>query len=115
MTALILTGLGAGLVNGLFGSGGGVIVVLALTTFCKTEKKRAHATAVAVILALSAVSLVFYGLGKHLDVSAAFLAGIGGAVGGFIGAKLLKKLPVRIISRIFGILMILSAWRLFNG
>lgn len=109
---LITAGLTAGFVNGLFGAGGGVITVLFLTRFLKTEKKTAHATTVAVILALSAVSIFFYAKNGNTDVKTSLLCAIGGVLGGAIGAYLLKRLPTSYISKIFGILMLISAWRM---
>ncbi|MDP4132427.1 MAG: sulfite exporter TauE/SafE family protein [Bacillota bacterium] len=110
MTALILTGLACGFINGLFGAGGGVISVLALVKFCNMEKKQAHATTVGVILALSIVSITMYFINGFVDWKISFLAGAGGIIGGVTGAKLLNKLPTRYVSRIFGILMLVSAW-----
>ena len=112
MFKLILTGIIAGFVNGLFGAGGGVILVLALTMILKTDKKKAHATTVMAILTFSAVSIFTYGIKGNVDISTAVTAGISGAFGGALGAYLLKKMPVKYVSKIFGILMILSSWRL---
>lgn len=110
--ALILTGLAAGFVNGLFGAGGGVVTVLILTAVLKTEKKTAHATTVAVMLALSAVSIFFYAKNGSIELKTSLLCAIGGLFGGMGGALLLKKLPTAWVSKIFGILMLVSAWRM---
>lgn len=110
MLSFILTGLISGFVNGFFGAGGGVIALLALDR--RIEKKQAHATTVAVILAFSVVSLFFYGRNDRLDWHTAIAAGLGGIPGGFLGAKLLKKLSPRAIARLFGAIMLLSAWRM---
>ena len=53
-------GLVTGFANGLFGSGGGTIVVPAMERFLKVEEHKAHATAIAVILPLSLLSLGVY-------------------------------------------------------
>ena len=50
-------GLVTGFANGLFGSGGGTIVVPAMERFLGEEEHKAHATAIAVILPLSLLSL----------------------------------------------------------
>ena len=112
MFKLILTGIVSGFINGLFGAGGGVISVLALTMFLKTEKKKAHATTVMAILAFSLVSIFTYGMKGNVDWISAVTAGLSGAVGGAVGAYLLKKIPVKYVSKIFGILMLASSWRL---
>ena len=52
----ISIGLVSGILNGLFGSGGGCIVVPAMEKFLKMDEKKSHATAIAVILVMSAVS-----------------------------------------------------------
>ncbi len=112
MFKLILTGITAGFVNGLFGAGGGVISVLALTMVLKTDKKKAHATTVMAILVFSLVSIFTYGIKGNVEIGTAVTAGISGCVGGALGAYFLKKLPVKYIGKIFGILMIISSWRL---
>ena len=56
----ILTGLAAGLINGIFGGGGGMIVVPMLVHLLKCLPKKAHATAILIILPLSLVSGIFY-------------------------------------------------------
>ncbi len=112
MLKLILTGIVAGFINGLFGSGGGVILVLGLTLLLKSEKKKAHATAVMTVLCFSVVSIFTYGIKGNVDWSVALTAGIAGIAGGAAGAYLLKKIPVKYVSKIFGILMLVSSWRM---
>ena len=63
-----ISGAAAGLVSGLFGGGGGTVLVPLLTAWCKIGQKRAMANCVAVILPLCALSAVIYLLrsGLHL-------------------------------------------------
>ena len=96
-------GLVTGFANGLFGSGGGTIVVPAMERFLGEEEHKAHATAIAVILPLSLLSLGVY-LWKA-DLGAvwriALWASAGGLVGGFVGAKLLQRVSGVWLHRIF--------------
>lgn len=62
-------GLVTGIANGLFGSGGGTIVVPAMVLLLKEEEHVAHATAISIILPLTLVSAFIY-------VSTAILTGI---------------------------------------
>ena len=107
-------GLVTGFANGLFGSGGGTIVVPAMERFLGEEEHKAHATAIAVILPLSLLSLGVY-LWKA-DLGAvwriAFWASAGGLVGGFVGAKLLERVSGVWLHRIFGAFMLAAAVRL---
>ncbi|MGE5472995.1 MAG: sulfite exporter TauE/SafE family protein [Ignavibacteriales bacterium] len=107
-----IIGLLAGIVNGLFGSGGGVIVVPALTAFFNIEQYKAHATAIAIILPITLVSSYFYIQGKYINFNLALWVAIGGIIGGFIGAALLKKIPSRILRIIFGVFMLIAAVRM---
>ena len=102
----VITGIIAGTVNGLFGGGGGMIVVPMLMIFLKKEAKTAHATAILIILPLSIVSAIFYALFGSLDVSVALPTTIGVAVGGAIGAFLLSKLSSKYIVIIFAAVMV---------
>ena len=61
----------AGAVNGLFGGGGGMVLVPLLSGWCGMEGKRSFATCVAVILPLSAVSAAVYLLRQGFELAAA--------------------------------------------
>lgn len=98
-----------GLANGLFGSGGGTVVVPAMERFLNVKAHKAHATAIAVILPLSVLSMFIYFKNTSLDFKAVFAICIGGMVGGFIGAKLLNKIPSFWLHKIFGGFMIAAA------
>lgn len=105
-------GIVAGFFNGLFGSGGGTIIVPFLEKFLKLDPKKSHATAILIIFGFTLVSLIFYGFSNTLDYSLAFKVSIGGVIGGFIGAKVLNKLSFASIHKIFGLFMIIAAVRM---
>ncbi len=90
----LLIGGAAGIVNGLFGAGGGLLLVPLLTACCRLPQKTAFATSLAVMLAISAVSFVVYLWRGHIDFSAALPYTVGGIVGGAIGGRLLGRIRV---------------------
>lgn len=108
-----LFGSATGLLNGLFGSGGGVAAVLVLKKVFGLETKQAHASALMVILPLSVVSLVIYLFHAEIPYTTALWTSAGGILGGLAGAKLLKKLSALWVTRLFGIMMIAAAVRMF--
>ena len=107
-------GLVTGFANGLFGSGGGTIVVPAMERFLNVEEHKAHATAIAIILPLSVLSLAVYfwrtGLGEVWRI--AFWASVGGLAGGVVGARLLRRVSGIWLHRIFGAFMLAAAVRM---
>ena len=107
-------GLVTGFANGLFGSGGGTIVVPAMERFLGVEEHQVHATAITVILPLYLLSLGIY-LWKT-DLGAvwriALWASAGGLAGGFVGAKLLNRVSGIWLHRIFGAFMLAAAVRM---
>ncbi len=105
-------GIVAGFFNGLFGSGGGTIIVPFLEKFLKLDPKKSHATAILIIFGFTLVSLVFYGFSGRLDYPLALKVSIGGVIGGLLGAKLLNKLSFSAIHKIFGTFMIIAAVRM---
>ena len=102
----IITGVLAGLVNGVFGGGGGMIVVPMLVLLLKREPKRAHATAILLILPLCLTSGLFYAMFGNLDFNVALPVLIGSVVGGACGAFLLSKLSADWIVVIFSVVML---------
>ncbi len=105
----ILIGVFSGVLNGLFGAGGGSVVVPAMELFLKIDPKKSHATAIAVIFLMSLVSSFFYIRGGHFDFKIWLPAAAGGIVGGAIGAKLLSKISVKWLKIIFGGVIIATA------
>ncbi len=108
-------GIVTGFANGLFGSGGGTIVVPAMERFLGEEEHKAHATAIAVILPLSILSLGIYLWRTDLGAvwETALWASAGGLAGGIVGAKLLRKVSGIWLHRIFGSFMLAAAVRMF--
>ena len=99
--AAALLAVGAGAVNALFGGGGGMLIVPALSICLGCEEKKAHATAVAVMLPLSVCSAIVLTLRGIGDMRYALTVTSGTILGGLIGALLLKKLPKGLLSAVF--------------
>ena len=95
----------SGFINGVFGGGGGMVVVPLLTYLLKRENKKAHATAILIILPLSILSSFFYALFGNFELVSGIPTGIGVIIGGVIGALVLKKLSSKCVCIIFSIVM----------
>lgn len=80
-----VSGAAAGAANGLFGGGGGSVLVPLLTRFCGLEQRQAFSTSLAVILPLCILSAAVYLFRGGLDLLAALPYLIGGTVGGWLG------------------------------
>ena len=97
----------AGILNGVLGTGGGIVLMFALSlvpsTDGSTERDR-FATVIAVMLPLSLVSATVYR--ESIDFAAASPYIIPGIIGGVIGALLLDRLPVKLVKRLFAIMVI---------
>lgn len=115
-----LEGALCGLMNGFFGSGGGVIAVpLFEKELRQTEQdispaetaRHAHADSVALILALSAVAAVSYFFSGGIDLSAAWGYIPFGAAGAVAGALFLRKIKAAWLHRLFGALICAAAVR----
>ncbi|MCD7905955.1 MAG: sulfite exporter TauE/SafE family protein [Clostridiales bacterium] len=108
----VLIGAFAGAANGLFGAGGGTVLVPAMEKFLRVEPKKAHASAIAVILPLSVISAVFYILKGSLYINYILFTSTGGILGSLIGAKLLSRFTGKQLHRLFGLFMIIAAARM---
>ena len=107
----ITIGLLAGLANGLFGSGGGLFLVPLFIGWLKMEQRKSFATSIAVILPLSIVSAVIYFIRGNLDILGIIPFFAGGLTGGFLSGRLFKKVPINILRKVFGVLIIYGGIR----
>lgn len=108
----ITFGLFTGFCNGLFGSGGGMIAVPCLEKYANLESKKAHATAILIILPLSAVSLFRYYSFAEVDLKRVSFIVLGGVIGSFAGARFLKEVSSKSLKRIFAVFILIAAVRM---
>lgn len=99
---LALAGFCAGAVTGLFGAGGGMILVPLLGMAAKLPEEDIFPTSVAVILPVCIVCLVFLAFRQGLPFSQALPYLLGSAVGGVTAGVLSRKIPTLWLHRILG-------------
>lgn len=105
----------AGLVNGFFGAGGGIVLVPLLLGWIKLPPQRAFATSVFIILPISALSAAFYLWQGRVALGAAAPYLAGGFIGGVVCGKLYHRLPALFLRRAFGALLIFGGVRAVLG
>ena len=104
-----IIGLVSGVLNGMFGAGGGLAAVPLIEKLLKTEAKKAHATSIAIIMPLSLISAFLYLRGEFFSFDEALKFVPFGIVGAIAGGILLKKISNIWLRRIFGVVLIISA------
>lgn len=109
---MAIIGIVAGIICGLFASGGGLILVPAFVYLLKLDDRKARGTAVFCILPMVITSSIFYHKGNYINWSIGVLCAIGGIIGGVIGAKLLKIIPNKYVRISFTIFLLYVAIRM---
>ena len=104
-------GAGAGAANGLFGAGGGMVLVPALHT--DVEEENLFPTSVAVVFPLCLVSLTVYGLHGDLPWQTAWPYLVGSGLGGVAAGMFGRRVPTGLLHRILGILILWGGIRSF--
>ncbi len=113
---LVAVGVAAGFLSGLFGVGGGVLMVPGLVLVLGMGQRLAHGTSLAAIVPIAAAGLAGYALAGEVDWLAALFLAVGAAgVGAPIGTHLLHVLPSRVLAVAFAILLVATAARLLAG
>jgi uncharacterized protein len=109
----VAVGLAAGFLSGLFGIGGGILVVPGLVLVLKLSQRLAHGTSLGAIVPISVAGLIGYAVDHNVDWAAGGLIIVGAVVGAAIGARLLGRLPERTLRYAFALFLIATAIRLF--
>lgn len=102
----VMAGLAAGAVNGLFGGGGGMVLVPLLRAKCHLSQRSAFATSVAVILPLCVLSAAIYLLRDGADWATALPYLLGGLAGGLVAGRVFRKVNMTWLRRAFGVLIL---------
>lgn len=101
-----------GFINGVFGSGGGTLLVPIFNNILKIEKHKSHATALGIIVFLTTASSVVYISKGTYDINLTLKVATGSIVGGVVGAKLLCKVTGKFLRISFGSIMVIAALRM---
>ena len=110
---LILIGLAAGVLSGMFGVGGGIIIVPALVFFVGMSQHQAQGTSLGLmLLPIGILAAYNYYNSGNLDIKAGLIIALAFVVGGYFGSKLSLSLDQLMLKRIFGVLMLLVAIRM---
>lgn len=110
---VVAIGVGAGLLSGMFGVGGGILVVPALVLMLKFDQRLANGTSLGAVLPISVASLVTYWSHDNVDwIMAAWLV-VGALGGAVLGTKWIHMLPRRVLGYLFAVMLLVTAVRLF--
>lgn len=109
--AYALCGVGAGLINGLFGTGGGILLVFFYLKILGLTEKESLSTCLPVMAALSCISAAFLFQGVAVDPWIAFLYAAGGTAGGVIGALVFKNLKPTWLRKAFAVFLLWAGIR----
>ena len=104
-------GLAIGIINGMFGAGGGMIAVPCLKKL-GLDQKSAHENAVAVILPITIISAILYLVKGYVDFKSSLAFIPTGLIGSYIATLIIKKISPVWLKRIFGGFMIYAGVRL---
>ena len=105
-------GVGAGLISGFFGVGGGIIVVPIMVIGLQFAQKQAQATSLVMIGFGGVAGVTTYALAQNVAWMPAFFIVLGSLAGAWIGAHIVQKLPDQKLQIAFGVLLILIALRM---
>lgn len=106
----ILVGIGAGVFAGLFGKGGGIVIVPLLISVFHYDPKAAAATSLAALqLPVGLPSVIIYANDGHLNILFAGIIALGILAGAFVGSKIAVKLPSEIFKKVFAVFLLAVA------
>jgi uncharacterized membrane protein YfcA len=114
IAGLIFVGLFVGVISGFFGVGGGMILVPLLMALGFDIKSAIAISTVQMVFSSVNGSLMNYRKGK-LDVGQGIWVGIGGIIGGIVGAGLTDVLPRATLEYVFLVLIVFALWRIVTA
>ena len=109
---LVIVGVLTGIASGLFGVGGGVIMVPVLVAGFGAGDLVAKGTSLVAMIASSTVGTVANSRAKLVDLRAAFVVGAGGVAASYLGVLVALAMPARLSAILFGALLLVTAAQL---
>lgn len=103
---LAVIGVLAGAFSGLFGVGGGTIMVPMLLVWLSYGEREATATSLCAIVAIAALAAAVQALYGNVDVGDAALLAVPAVIGVGLGVSLQQRLPERAVSALFALMLV---------
>ena len=108
----LVVGLLAGILAGMFGVGGGFLMVPLYVLWMGLDQRRSHATSLAAVLPIAVAGAIGYSTSDYVDWNAAVALLAGSIFGALYGVKLLSQVSLKFLQLGFAALLYLSAMRL---
>ena len=106
-----IAGACAGIVNGLFGAGGGMVLVPLLQLLAKYDQRQIFSQSILIILPICLVSLHSAASSAPLPWKESVPYLIGSAAGGYLSVRFGHRIPVKWLHRLLGVLILWAGVR----
>jgi uncharacterized membrane protein YfcA len=114
LLVFLAIGVVAGVLSGLFGIGGGILIIPSLIFFAKFHTKLAIGTSLgAMLLPVGLLGAYAYYLQGNINIKGSLLIGLGLFLGAYLGARLAQTIPGPALQRMFAVFIVLMAIRLW--
>jgi len=113
----VVLGVCAGVISGTLGVGSGIIVVPSLVLLCSFEQKAAQGTALAVMVPMALVGAIRYWRNPQVELNGIviLLLVMGAVAGALAGTARAGRLPGGTLRKLFALLLIVAAVRMFTA
>jgi len=109
----ILLGLAAGIFGGMFGIGGGTILIPALVFLFGLTQHQAQGTTLAIMVPpIGLLAALSYWRAGNVKISMAAFICLGFFIGGLLGANIIRNVPDLILKRMFGLFLLFVSVRM---
>ncbi|MEO7995808.1 MAG: sulfite exporter TauE/SafE family protein [Gemmatimonadaceae bacterium] len=110
----IAVGLVAGVLSGMFGIGGGIIIVPSLMYVARMQPQQAVGTSLgALLLPVGILGAMAYHKAGHVDVRASLLLAAGLAIGAYFGAQISLHMDSTMLRKAFAVFLVLVAGKMW--
>lgn len=103
---LAVVGIAAGVFSGLFGVGGGTVIVPLLVLWFGFSEKVATGTSLLAIVLIAAFAAASHGVFGEIDVLKGVLVGVPAIAGVVAGTAFQQRLSDRVLSGLFAVLLV---------
>jgi len=108
-----LSGLAAGILSGIFGIGGGIILIPILVYVYGLTQQQAQGTSLAAMVPpITLLAAIRYYYSGNVKIGMAIFIAIGFILGGFIGADIVQYVPDPLLRKVFGLILFFVSLRM---